>query len=184
MSLRKKPPLYRKPEEQEGLRAAGRFNAQLMDHVRPHVKPGVTTDDVNTIVHEFTLDHGHTPATLGYHGFTKSCCTSINQVVCHGIPDETILKEGDIVNIDLTTIVNGWYGDQSETLMVGQVSDEARKIVQVTFDSLWKGIRALKPGGTVYDIGEAIFNYATKFKYSVVEQYQGHGIGRGLQQIN
>lgn len=182
MPLRKKPPLYTSPEEQDALRAASRFNAELMDHIRPHVKPGTTTDEINTLVHEYTIDHGHTPATLGYHGFSKSCCTSINQVVCHGIPDETVLKEGDIVNIDLTSIVNGWYGDQSETFMVGQVSDEARQLVQVTFDSLWQGIRALKPGGTVYDIGEAIFNHASKFNYSVVEQYQGHGIGRDFHQ--
>lgn len=182
MPLRKKPPLYLSPEEQAGLRAASQFNAELMDHVRPHVKPGVTTDQINTLVHDYTIGHGHIPATLGYHGFTKSCCTSINHVVCHGIPDETVLKEGDLVNVDLTSIVNGWYGDQSETFMVGQVSDEARKLVQVTFDSLWEGIRALKPGGTVYDIGEAIFNYATKFHYSVVEQYQGHGIGKDFHQ--
>ena len=182
MPLRKRIPAYKSEEDRDGLRAAGRFNAKLLDTVRPHVKAGVTTDSLDKLVHEYTLDHGHTPACLGYHGFPKSCCTSLNQVVCHGIPDATVLREGDIVNVDLTTIVDGWYGDQSETFLIGEVSDEARQLVQVTFDSLWKGIHATSPGGTVYDIGAAIFNYATPFGYSVVEQYQGHGIGREFHQ--
>ncbi len=117
-----------------------------MDHLRPFVKPGITTDAINQIVHEYTISHGHVPATLGYMGFPKSCCISINEVVCHGIPDDTVLKEGDIVNVDITSIVDGWFGDQSETFLVGSVSDEARKLVQVTFDSLFLAINALHPG--------------------------------------
>jgi methionyl aminopeptidase len=182
MPIRKKTPLYKTESERDALRAAGRFNAELMDFVRPHVVAGTTTNQINRLVHEYTLEHGHTPACLGYHGFPKSCCTSINQVVCHGIPDNTELVNGDIVNVDLTSIVDGWYGDQSETFLIGEVSEAARSLVQVTFDSLWIGIESTRPGGTVYDIGDAIFNYATQFGLSVVEQYQGHGIGREFHQ--
>lgn len=164
--------------EWERLRIASEFNAQLMDHLRPHVKPGITTDEINQIVHDYTVSNGHTPATLGYMGYPKSCCISINEVVCHGIPDETVLKEGDIVNVDITSIVNGWYGDQSETFFIGNVSDEARKLVQVTFDSLFMAINVLQPGSSVIEIGEVILNYATEAGFGVVRQYQGHGIGR------
>ncbi|HSG71916.1 MAG TPA: type I methionyl aminopeptidase [Planctomycetaceae bacterium] len=182
MAARQKIPLYLSESERDGLRAAGKFNAQLMDFVRPHVREGNTTEAIDKLVHEYTLDHGHTPACLGYHGFPKSCCISLNQVVCHGIPDNTVLKAGDIVNVDLTTIVDGWYGDQSETFAIGAISDTARRLIQVTFDSLWKGIHAAKPGGTVYEIGEAIFNLASEAGFSIVEQYQGHGIGREFHQ--
>jgi len=120
-------PIIYKQYECERLRIASQFNAELMDHLRPFVKPGITTDAINQIVHEYTISHGHVPATLGYMGFPKSCCISINEVVCHGIPDDTVLKEGDIVNVDITSIVDGWFGDQSETFLVGSVSDEARK---------------------------------------------------------
>lgn len=182
MAFRKKIPLYKTEEEREGLRAAGRFNAEVMDYVRPHVAAGVTTAELDRLVHEYIVGHGHVPACLGYHGFPKSCCTSINHVICHGIPDATVLAEGDIVNVDVTSIVNGWYGDQSETFLIGPVSDEARALVQVTFDAMWLGIDAVEPGGSVYAIGEAIFNHATKHKLSVVEQYQGHGTGREFHQ--
>ncbi|MFK7776605.1 MAG: type I methionyl aminopeptidase [Gimesia sp.] len=167
-----------KPFKWERLRLASQFNAQLMDHLRSHVKPGITTDEINQIVHDYTLSNGHTPATLGYMGFPKSCCISINEVVCHGIPDDTVLKEGDIVNVDITSIVNGWYGDQSETFFVGQVSDEARNLVQVTFDSLFMAINILTPGSSVIKIGEVIYDYAKEAGFGVVRQYQGHGIGR------
>lgn len=164
------------------MRAAGRFNAQLMDFVRPHVQAGISTLEIDKLAHEYTLDHGHTPACLGYKGYPKSVCTSINEVVCHGIPDDTVLKEGDIVNVDLTTIVDGWYGDQSETFMIGEVSDEAKRLVQTTFDSLWIGIRAVQKYGLVYDIGRAIYEYATERGYGVVREYQGHGLGREFHQ--
>ena len=137
-------PIYDETER-DGLRAASRFNAQLMDFIRPHVQAGITTNEIDRLVHTYTLDHGHIPACLGYQGFPKSVCTSINEVVCHGIPDATELREGDIVNVDLTTIVSGWYGDQSETILIGKVSETARKLVQVTFDCLFRGIRANGP---------------------------------------
>jgi methionyl aminopeptidase len=169
-------------EQQEGMRKAGRFNAQVMDHVRQFVKPGVTTGELDRIVHEYTLDHGHRPASLGYKNFPKSICTSVNEVVCHGIPGPYVLKEGDIVNVDMTTVVEGWHGDQSETFMVGRVSDEARRLVQCTFDCLYIGIEAAQPFGRINDIGRAIERYARSQGFSVVEEYQGHGIGRKYHQ--
>lgn len=177
-----KIPIYATEEERNGLRAAGRFNAQVMDFIRPYVRAGVTTAELDRLVHEYTLDHGHTPACLGYGGFPKSICTSVNEVVCHGIPDETMLKEGDIVNIDITTIVNGWYGDSSETFMIGEVSETARRLVQVTHDALYVGIRAIKPFGRVNAIGKAIYQYAKQYGFSVVREYQGHGLGREFHQ--
>lgn len=180
-TLAKKAPIYNE-EEREGLRAASRFNAQAMDFIRPYVREGITTAEIDRLVHDYTRDHGHIPACLGYEGYPRSVCTSINEVVCHGIPDETVLKPGDIVNVDLTTIVDGWYGDQSEMFLIGDVSDEARRLVQVTFDALYIGIRAIKPFGKVADIGRAISNYARLHKFEVVREYQGHGIGRQFHQ--
>ncbi len=148
-------PLYG-AEELQGLRRAGQFNASLMDELRRHVVSGITTGELNDIAYQYTIQHGHTPACLGYKGYPKSICTSINDVVCHGIPDDTRLLEGDIVNIDITSIVDGWYGDQSETFLVGQVSDEARAVTQIAFDALYVGIRAAKPYCTVFDIAKAI----------------------------
>ncbi|MFN3161663.1 MAG: type I methionyl aminopeptidase [Rubinisphaera brasiliensis] len=174
-------PLYGS-EELTFLRAAAQFNSQLMDELRQHIKPGITTGQLNDIAHQYTLDHGHTPACLGYKGFPKSICTSINDVVCHGIPDETELAEGDIVNVDITSIVDGWYGDQSETFLIGDVSDEARKVTQVAFDALHVGIHAAKPFCTVYDIAKAITMFAEARGLSVVRNYQGHGIGREFHQ--
>ncbi len=174
-------PIY-DDSEREGLRAAGRFNAQLMDFIRPKVVAGVTTAHLDRLVHEYTLDHGHIPACLGYQGFPKSICTSINEVVCHGIPDKTVLRDGDIINVDLTTIVAGWYGDQSETILIGNVSDTARRLVQVTFDCMHRGIRAIKPNGRVIDIGAAISEHAEASGFAVVKEYQGHGIGRQFHQ--
>jgi methionyl aminopeptidase len=174
-------PIYSE-EERDKLRAAGLFNAELMDFVRPHVCAGVTTGEIDHLVHDYTLQHGHTPACLGYSGYPKTVCTSINEVVCHGIPDERKLISGDIINIDLTTIVDGWYGDQSETFLIGNVSDDARKLTQVTFDSLFAGIRAIKPHGRVIDIGRAIYEYARARDVEVVREYQGHGIGQKFHQ--
>ncbi|MCR9198610.1 MAG: type I methionyl aminopeptidase [Planctomycetaceae bacterium] len=180
--LKKKIPLYTTPEEIEGLKAASRFNAGLLDVIRPHVKAGVTTNELDRIADEYTRDHGHTPACLGYHGYPKSICTSINEVVCHGIPDDTQLQDGDIVNVDLTTIVDGWYGDQSETFLIGEVSTEARKLVQTTFEALFVGIHAALPGRPVSLIGRAIQAFAQEAGYSVVREYQGHGIGQQFHQ--
>lgn len=179
---RKKIPVYDEPQR-EMLRAAGRFNAQVMDFIRPHVKAGVTTGRLDRLVEEYTRDHGHIPACLGYKDYPRTICTSINDVVCHGIPDDTALREGDIVNVDLTTIVDGWHGDQSETFMIGCVSDEARRLVQVTFDALYVGIHAIVPYGRVIDIGRAIYRFARDRDYDIVREYQGHGIGTEFHQL-
>ena len=159
-----------------------RFNAQLMDELRPHVREGITTLALDKIAYEYTLDHGHTPACLGYMGYPNTICTSVNEVVCHGIPNETPLAEGDIVNVDITTIVDGWFGDQSETFCIGEVSDTVKRLVQSTFDSLFLGINAAKPNQPVSLIGRAIQAFARDLNYSVVREYQGHGIGQEFHQ--
>lgn len=164
------------------MRKACRFNAELMDFIRPYVVEGVTTEELDRRVHEYTLDHGHAPACLGYQGYPKTICTSINEVVCHGIPEQRALRSGDIINVDLTTIVDGWYGDQSETFLIGEVSEEARRLVQVTFECLHRGIAACRPFGSVNDIGRAIVAHAEAAGFSVVREYQGHGIGREFHQ--
>lgn len=181
-AFRKPIPLYLSEDEREGLRQAGQFNASLMDFLRPHVVPGQTTLTLDKMAHDYTREHGHTPACLGYQGYPNTICTSVNDVVCHGIPNTRPLREGDIVNVDVTTIVDGWYGDQSETLMIGEVSPVARRLVQTTFDALWVGIRACRPDGSVSDIGRAIQQFAQQAGYSVVREYQGHGIGRQFHQ--
>lgn len=163
----------------EGMRKAGAFNGALMDYIRPFVKAGVTTEEINTLVHDYTVRHGHTPACLGYHGFPKSVCTSINDVVCHGIPSEkAVLRDGDIVNIDLTTVVDGYYGDSSETFMIGSVSPEARRLVLVAAQALMFGIKAVKPGRTLLGVAQTIEPYVQSEGCSVVRQYTGHGIGK------
>jgi methionyl aminopeptidase len=165
--------------ETEGMRKAGAFNGALMDYIRPFVKAGVATEEINTLVHDHTVRHGHTPACLGYRGFPKSVCTSINDVVCHGIPSaQAVLCDGDIVNIDLTTVVEGYYGDSSETFMIGRVSPEARRLVMVAAQALMLGIEAAVPGRTLRGIAEAIEPYVKSEGCSVVRQYTGHGIGK------
>lgn len=166
----------------ESMRAAGKFNASLMDHIRAFIRPGITTQAIDDLVVEYTKSHGHKAATLGYLGFTKSCCTSINEVICHGIPDGTALAEGDIVNVDITSVVDGWHGDQSETFLIGEVSDEARAVTQAAFDCMHLGIDALYPGCTVSVIGDAIVEEAHKRGFSVVREYVGHGLGENFHQ--
>jgi methionyl aminopeptidase len=168
--------------QREAMRKAGQFNAQLMDFVRPHIVAGVATITLDRLVHDYTRDHGHRPATLGYQGFPKSCCTSVNEVVCHGIPGEYVLKDGDILNLDIASIVGGWYGDQSETLLIGQVTEEARAVVQCAFDAMFAGIDALTPGCRVSDIGDAIVPLAKQRGFSVVHEYVGHSLGRSFHQ--
>ena len=170
------------PTEQDAMRVAGEFNAQLMDALRGMVKEGTTTNEIDKFVHEYTLDHGHVPACLQYQGFPKSCCTSINEVICHGIPSDYALCDGDIVNVDITSIVDGWHGDQSETFLIGEVSDEARAVTQCALDCLYLGIDAIRPGGRVSDIGYAVTAEAEKRKFSVVREYVGHGLGRRFHQ--
>ena len=165
-------------EERQSMRLACQFNAQLMDAVRPMMVPGTATGEIDRFVHQYTRDHGHIPATLNYHGFPKSCCTSVNEVICHGIPGKYRLKEGDIVNVDLTTIVAGWHGDQSETFLIGEVTEEARKVTQCAFDAMHLGIEAARPAGRVSDIGHAIVTHAKKYRFGVVRDFVGHGLGR------
>ena len=173
------------------MRRACRFNAQLMDFLRPHVKVGQQTQTIDSLVHQYTEDHGHVPACLGYPGehrpFPKSCCISVNDVICHGIPDAYELKPGDIVNVDITTIVDGWFGDQSETFIIGEeheVLDLARNVTQCSFDCLHAGIGALFPGCQVSVIGKAIVELVDQHYpgFGVVEKYVGHGIGAKFHQ--
>ncbi len=169
-------------EGREKMRAAGRFNAQLMDEVRQMVRPGTTTGQIDRFVHDYTREHGHIPASLGYLGFPKSCCTSTNEVICHGIPGDEPLNEGDIVNVDLTTIVNGWHGDQSETFVLGTTSPEAIAVTQAAFDCMYLAIEALAPGCTVSVIGDAVVKEAHRRGFSVVREYVGHGLGQVFHQ--
>ncbi len=166
------------PEAFEGMRRAGRLAAEILDALAPHVVPGVTTQDLDAIVYRMTLEGGGVPATLGYRGYTKSCCISINHVVCHGIPAERALKEGDIVNIDVTPIVDGWHGDTSRMYLVGDVAIKARKLVDVTYESLMLGLAEAKAGNHLGDIANAIQHHAESHRYSVVRDFCGHGVGR------
>lgn len=168
--------------QRENMRAAGRANAALMDFIRPYVQPGVTTGELDERIHQWTVERGYRPATLGYQGYTKSCCTSVNEVICHGIPGDYALQSGDIVNIDVTTVVDGWYGDQSETFLVGEVDEEKRAVTQCAFDCLYLAIDALSPGCPVSVIGETVVAEAHRRGFSVVREYVGHGLGRAFHQ--
>jgi len=178
----RKLPTYNSPDERDGLRAAGRFNASLLDLLRPHVVEGTTTDELDRIAEEYTRDHGHIPACLGYNGYPKCICTSVNEVVCHGIPNDVPLRNGDIVNVDCTTIVDGWYGDSSETFLIGDCSEDARRLTQASFDSMWHSIRNLQPYSSVIEIGFSITRFIQPLGFGVVENFQGHGIGRRFHQ--
>jgi methionyl aminopeptidase len=166
------------PEAFDGMRRAGRLAAEILDSLAPHVVPGVTTGEIDAIVQRMMLDAGAVPATLGYRGFTRSCCTSINHVVCHGIPAGRILKDGDIVNIDVTPVLNGWHGDTSRMFLVGNVPIKARRLVDVTYECLMLGIEEARPGNYLGDIANAIQTHAEKHRYSVVRDFCGHGLGR------
>jgi methionyl aminopeptidase len=161
-----------------GMRKAGRLAAEALDMITPHVKPGVTTEHLDDLVLEFALDHGAIPAPLNYRGFPKSICTSVNHVVCHGIPGPKPLREGDIVNIDVTLIVDGWHGDTSRMYPVGQISRRAERLIQVTYEALRRGVEAVKPGLMTGAIGAAIQAYAEAERCSVVRDFCGHGLGR------
>ncbi len=166
------------PEAFEGMRRAGRLAAEALDMLVPYVVPGVATDRLDDLVMEFACDSGAIPAPLNYRGFPRAICTSINHVVCHGIPNSKPLKEGDIVNIDVTLIVDGWHGDTSRMYPVGTVTRRAERLMQVTYESLLKGIAQVKPGNTTGDIGAAIQTYAEGERCSVVRDFCGHGLGR------
>lgn len=162
----------------EGMRAAGRLVAEALDMIGQYVRPGVTTGELDDRIREFTLDHGAVPACLGYKGYEKTICTSINHVVCHGIPGDKVLKEGDIFNVDHTVIVDGWHGDSSRMYAVGEINTRARRLIEVTYDSLEVGLAQIKPGNTFGDIGYAIQRLVEDQRMSVVRDFCGHGIGR------
>ena len=162
----------------EGMRAAGKLAAECLDMLTPHVVPGVVTDHLDTLAREFILDHGALPACLGYRGYTKTTCISPNHIVCHGIPGERTLRDGDIANIDVTVIVDGWHGDTSRMYGVGAVAPRAKRLVDVTYEGLERGLAAIKPGATTGDIGHAIQSYVESMRCSVVRDFCGHGLGK------
>jgi methionyl aminopeptidase len=168
----------KKPADIEGIKRAGRLALDLLDRVESQIRPGLVTDHINTLVHEITLEHGGVSAPLNYRGFPKSVCVSINEVICHGIPGKRVLEDGDIVNIDVTPILDGYYADVSKTFFVGTPGPEAKKIVGVAKKSFAKGMSMARPGNTVGDIGWAIQKYAEKQGCSVVREFVGHGVGK------
>lgn len=170
----------RTPDEIEKIRAAGKIAAQAIELVGKHAKPGVTTDELDRIGHEFLISQGAYPSTLGYRNYPKSLCSSVNEVICHGIPDDTVLEEGDIVNIDITAFKNGFHGDSNQTFMVGEVRQEIKDLVERTHEAMMRGINAALPGREINIIGRAIEAYAKRFNYGVVRDFTGHGIGESF----
>jgi methionyl aminopeptidase len=162
----------------EGMRKAGKLAAETLDFITPYVKVGVTTEELDQLCHKFIVDHGAIPAPLGYRGFPKSICTSINHVVCHGIPGDRKLMDGDILNIDVTVIVDGWHGDTSRMFCVGKVGVRAKKLIDVTYEAMMRGIEVVRPGATLGDIGHAIQSFVEKQSFSVVRDFCGHGLGK------
>ncbi|HEU0086123.1 MAG TPA: type I methionyl aminopeptidase [Pseudonocardiaceae bacterium] len=172
---------YTQPAEViEAMRVAGRIAAQALVEGGKVVAPGVTTDEIDRVVHEFLLDHQAYPSTLGYRGFPKSCCTSLNEVICHGIPDSTVIEDGDIVNIDVTAFIGGVHGDTNATFLAGDVAEEDRLLVERTHEAMMRGIRAVRPGRQLNVVGRVIESYAKRFGYGVVRDFTGHGIGRSF----
>ena len=165
------------PQQIEGIRQAGKLVIETLNLVESHLRPGITTEEINTIVHDFTIRNGAIPAPLNYRGFPKSVCVSINEVICHGIPGNRTIEDGDIVNVDVTPILNGYYADANKTFFAGTPSTDARKIVDVARESLRRGMAMVKPGNTVGDIGHAIQSYAEAQGCSVVREFVGHGVG-------
>ncbi|MBI3709709.1 MAG: type I methionyl aminopeptidase [Proteobacteria bacterium] len=162
-----------------GMHRAGRLAAEVLDYITPYVQPKVDTGELDRLCHEFIVGHGAVPAPLGYRGFPKSICTSVNHVVCHGIPTEDkVLQDGDILNIDVTVILDGWHGDTSRMFLIGDVGVKARKLVDVTYEAMMRGIEVVRPGATLGDIGHAIQSYAEAQRFSVVRDFCGHGLGR------
>jgi len=168
------------PEAIERIRESGRIAATAIALVGEHVAPGITTNELDIIGHDFMVEHGAYPSTLGYRGYPKSLCSSVNEVICHGIPDDTVLEDGDIVNIDITAYKNGVHGDSNQTFVVGQASDEISQLVDRTRESLNRGIKAVAPGRQVNVIGRAIESYAKRFGYGVVRDFTGHGVGEAF----
>ena len=178
---RKRPrlgePDVKDPETIERMRVAGRIAAQALEEVGRHVTPGVTTDELDRVGHEFLVSRGAYPSTLGYRGYPKSLCTSLNEVICHGIPDDTVIADGDIVNVDITAYIGGVHGDTNATFMAGNVDEESRLLVERTHEAMMRGIRAVAPGRPLNAVGRVIESYARRFGYGVVRDFTGHGIG-------
>ncbi len=170
-------PNVKDAETIEAMRVAGRIAALALAEVGKHVEPGVTTDELDQVGHEFLVDHGAYPSTLGYRGYPKSLCTSLNEVICHGIPDDTVVADGDIVNIDITAFIGGVHGDTNATFLAGDVDEESRLLVERTRDATMRGIKAVAPGRALNVIGRVIESYARRFGYGVVRDFTGHGIG-------
>ncbi|OXM48529.1 type I methionyl aminopeptidase [Amycolatopsis alba] len=167
----------RTPEVIEAMRVASRIAAQALEEGGKAVKPGATTDDIDKVIHEFLLDNHAYPSTLGYRAFPKSCCTSLNEVICHGIPDSTVIEDGDICNIDVTAFIGGVHGDTNATFLAGDVSEEARLLVERTREATARAIKAVRPGRQLNVIGRVIEAYAKRFDYGVVRDFTGHGVG-------
>ncbi|WP_437584990.1 type I methionyl aminopeptidase [Paramicrobacterium sp. CJ85] len=167
-------------DEIERIRQAGQIAARAIALVGDSIRPGVTTDELDRIAHEFLIDEGAYPSTLGYRGYPKSICSSVNEVICHGIPDDTVLDDGDIVNIDITAFVDGVHGDTNRTFTVGEPAEEARLLIERTEESLRRGIKAVAPGRQINVIGRAIESYAKRFGYGVVRDFTGHGVGKAF----
>jgi len=175
--------IIKTPDEIEKMRVAGRLAAEVLEMIGEHVRPGISTDELDRICHDFIVKVQHAiPAPLNYRGFPKSICTSVNHQVCHGIPGNKILKDGDIVNIDITVIKDGFHGDTSKMFFIGKPSVLAQRLVDVTHKAMWKGIEMVRPGARLGDIGNAIQRFVESNGYSVVQEYCGHGIGRGFHE--
>ena len=168
------------PETVEKIRRAGRIAAQAMEAAAGAIAPGVTTDALDKIAHEYLCAHGAYPSCLGYKGFPKSICTSINEVICHGIPDSTVLNEGDIINLDVTAYIDGVHGDTNATYGVGQIDEESALLIERTHNSMMRAIKAVRPGREVNVLGRVIESYAKRFNYGVVRDYTGHGVGEAF----
>lgn len=164
------------------MRESCQLAASLLVYIEPLIKEGISCLEINQLCHDYMIKHGATPSTLGYNGYTKSICTSVNEVVCHGIPNDYRLRTGDIINVDVTTFFKGFHGDTSKTFFVGKPSRAARELVDVTNEALWVGMRAVRPGGHIGDIGAAIQAFVEPKGYSIVREYCGHGIGRGFHE--
>jgi len=160
------------------MRRAGKLAAETLDMITAHVRPGISTGEIDKLCHDYMVERGAIPATLGYRGYTKSSCTSVNHVVCHGIPGDRVLVDGDIINIDVTVIMDGWHGDSSRMYVAGEASTKAKLLMDVTYEAMMKGIAAIRPGATLGDIGHAIQVHVEKHRFSVVRDFCGHGIGR------
>ncbi|MBI4184186.1 MAG: type I methionyl aminopeptidase [Proteobacteria bacterium] len=165
-------------EDFAGMRRAGRLAAETLDFIIPHVRPDVTTEELDRLCHEFIVGHGAVPAPLGYRGFPKAICTSVNHVVCHGIPGPRRLDDGDILNIDVTVVLDGWHGDSSRMFVAGRPRLKAQRLMDVTYEALMLGVAAVRPGATLGDVGHAIQSYVELHRFSVVRDFCGHGIGR------